>query len=246
MKPAAAFSTCFFLLAITGLCFITTGKKEIKQQSLTLHFQHTMGGEALVLGNTYTTIHGENIIIQKFKYYVSNFAVTDDQGKTTKLPVQYFLVDESDSLSQIITLRVPVKSVSSIRFLLGVDRIRNVSGVQTGALDPLKGMFWTWNSGYIMAKLEGSSEVSKSPGHYFTYHIGGFRKGMNTTRVIKLKLSPKNTFAKKINIRAEINQWFKSTSEIKIAETPTCHSPGVLALKMADNYSNMFSIKTVP
>lgn len=245
MKSAAVFSTCFLLLAITGLCFITTGKKENKKTSLILHFQHTLGGEALVLGNTYTTILGENIIIQKFKYYVSNFSVTDDLGKTTKLPLQYFLVDEADSLSQIITLHVPPKSISSIRFVLGVDSIRNVSGVQTGALDPLQGMFWTWNSGYIMAKLEGSSEASKSPGHYFTYHIGGFKKELNATRSIELKLSPFNKTPKKINIRAEINQWFKSRSEIRIAETPICHSPGALAIKMADNYRNMFSIKNI-
>jgi hypothetical protein len=69
---------------------------------------------------------------------------------------------------------------------LGVDSIRNVSGIQTGALDPLKGMFWTWNSGYVMAKLEGSSESSNSAGNRFTYHIGGFRPGMNVLKTIDL------------------------------------------------------------
>jgi hypothetical protein len=53
--------------------------------------------------------------------------------------------------------------ITGIRFLLGVDSARNVSGIQTGALDPARGMFWTWNSGYVMAKIEGSSPSAHVP-----------------------------------------------------------------------------------
>jgi hypothetical protein len=242
----AAFFTCFFLLAVTGLCFISAGKiNSPLQRRLVLHFRNTIGGETLEPGKTYTNVLGENITVQKFKYYVSNFMVTDETGKIIKLPARYFLVDAADSLSCTIVLNIPAKSLRNIRFLLGVDSIRNVSGVQTGALDPLKGMFWTWNSGYIMAKLEGSSEQSMSPGHYFTYHIGGFRNEMNTSREIELALPKKNEPIKQVDIDAEINQWFKSRSELKIAETPICHSPGELAARIADNYSTMFSINSV-
>ena len=245
MKPAVVYFTYFIILVAAGLGFIAESKDTFPQQSLTIHFHHTIADEKLVLGNTYTNIFGENIIVQKFRYYVSNFAVSDDKGKITKLPARYFLVDESDSLSKTIVLKIPPGVIRSIHFLLGVDSTRNVSGVQTGALDPLKGMFWTWNSGYIMAKLEGSSEVSKSPGHYFAYHIGGFKNELNTTRKIELDLLQKDKLLKEINIRAEVNHWFKSRSEIRIAEAPVCHTPGALAMKIADNYSNMFSINSI-
>ena len=197
------------------------------------------------MGNSYITPLGEKITVQRFRYYVSNISVTYKQGKTIKLPVEYFLVDEADSVSKIINLMVPDASISSIQFLLGVDSIRNVTGVQTGTLDPMKGMFWTWNSGYIMAKLEGTSESSTIAGHYFTYHIGGF-KGVNTTlKTISLTIPQATGSIQEVHIIADINTWFKNSSEIRASETPVCHMPGPLAKKIADNYRSMFSINAV-
>jgi hypothetical protein len=236
----------FFLLAsITGLSFPKERAGNATKKTVTLFFHHQVGNEVLALGNSVKNILGETISIEKFKYYVSNFSVTDDKGTITKLPVQYFLVDEMDSASKKITLTIPDISIRSIGFLLGVDSIRNVSGIQTGALDPLKGMFWTWNSGYIMAKLEGMSDKSVSAGNRFTYHIGGFRKGMSTTKLIDLKIPATEKRATEIHIAADINHWFKSSSEIRISEIAVCHSPGPLAMKIADNYSTMFSINFI-
>ncbi len=243
MKATIVFAF-FLFIAASGICFTGKQGKKLPKRQLQLIFTHMIGKEHLVLGNTFTNIFGENIIVQKFKYYISNFSVTDNTGKITRLPPKYFLVDETDSLSKIISLVVPDIAISKISFLLGVDSIRNVSGIQTGALDPLKGMFWTWNSGYIMAKLEGSSTSSTIAGHYFAYHIGGFKHPMNTVRIIDLDVSQNNRCIE-MNISADINQWFKSKSVCKISETPVCHSPGALAMKIADNYSTMFSVNSV-
>ena len=214
------------------------------QKKVSLIFHHKAGNEELVLGNTYTTPLGEKITVQKFRYYVSNISVTDTKGIQTILPVDYFLVDEADSFSKIINLSLPFADIRSIQFLLGVDSIRNVSGVQTGSLDPMKGMFWTWNSGYIMAKLEGTSEASAIGGHYYTYHIGGFKGESNTLKTISLSLPETKETIQEIHITADINTWFKNKTELKISETPVCHMPGPLARKIADNYSSMFSINT--
>lgn len=210
---------------------------------LVLVFRHMVGNEELVLGNNQVNVLGDTISVRKFKYYLSNFSVTDEAGNTTILPAQYFLVDEADALSKTITLDIPGVKLKQLSFLIGVDSIRNVSGVQEGSLDPLKGMFWTWNSGYIMAKLEGSANSSAIAANAFTYHIGGFRNPMNVLRTVKLDLSQTNT-AKAVVINADINHWFKGISELRIAETPVCHNPGKLAVMIADNYSKMFSIST--
>ena len=107
-------------------------------------------------------------------------------------------------------------------------------------------MFWTWNSGYIMAKLEGNSPASAAPQHGFTFHIGGFRGGENALRKITLPLSePVTLSAKKatgITIAANINAWFTGNTAIKIKEQPFCMNPGKLAMQIADNYSQMFSV----
>ena len=239
----AGISIVYFL----GFVFVVFGfnnKTEniSSQKKLILVFHNRIGNEELVLGKPVKNILGETIAVQKFRYYVSNFSVTGKDGKTIPLPVQFFLVDEADTLSKKIILTIPDMPVTGIHFLLGVDSIRNVSGIQTGALDPLHGMFWTWNSGYIMAKLEGVSESANTAGHSFTFHIGGFRTGTNTTRMIGLKLLPASENVQEIHINADINHWFKSRTELKIAETPVCHSPGALAMRIADNFSTMFSI----
>ncbi len=234
----------FSLLVVTGFCFHEPVDNKPQQRKISIVFHHRVGNTILSLGDSVTNILGNKMVIERFRYYVSNFSVMNDQGKTIKLPVQYFLVDEEDSASKNITLTIPDISIRSIHFLLGVDSIRNVSGIQTGALDPLKGMFWTWNSGYIMAKLEGSAEIVASAGHRFTYHIGGFRNGMNVVKKIELNLPMINPLHE-INISADIDHWFRGSSELKITETPVCHSPGALAMKIADNYSTMFSINSI-
>ena len=237
----------FLVLCITCFGFMGREKDTLQktQQTIRIYFHHKLGNEILVLGQPVKTILGEDVVIEKFKYYVSNFSVTDNKGHLTQLPVQYFLIDEADSLSKKIELQVPDTHISSIQFLLGVDSVRNVSGVQTGALDPLKGMFWTWNSGYIMAKLEGSSALAATAGHRFTYHVGGFKKETNTSRLITLPLSTTGNPVQEINVSTDINRWFKGNSVLSIADTPMCHSPGALAMKIADNYRDMFSINAV-
>jgi hypothetical protein len=133
--------------------------------------------------------------------------------------------------------------------MVGVDSARNVSGAQTGALDPANGMFWTWNTGYIMAKLEGNAPTS--PSGTFEYRIGGFKEPDN---VIKkptllfpfgqtLDLKPERT--SEITVSANINSWFYNPHDIKFNQTPVCTSPGSLAKQIAENYSKMFTVDSV-
>lgn len=237
LKP----SYCILTFICVMFCLMQMGNG-FAQNKIALVFHHTIGNAPLILGENFTTSLGEKIIVQKFKYYLSNFSVTNNAGKTTCLPVQYFLVDEADSISKIISLSIPAESLRSIQFLIGVDSIKNVSGVQTDALDPMKAMFWTWNSGYIMAKLEGSSTASTQAANLFAYHIGGFKGATNTTRRVSLSIPATQKPIKEIHITAELNQWFKSIHTLSIAASPVCNTPSVLAMKFADNYSTLFSI----
>lgn len=214
-------------------------------KKVTIYFENKIGIDPLVLGNTVKNINREEMSIERCKYYISHLAVTDINGNTHMVSPQYYLIDESDSSSKKIKVNFPAGNIKSIHFLLGVDSIRNVSGVQTGALDPLQGMFWTWNSGYIMAKLEGVSASANTPGNRFTYHIGGFKTGMNTVKEIDLALPNTSGQLQEIHVSADINHWFKGNTILKIAETPVCHTPGALAVKIADNYMTMFSINRV-
>jgi len=150
-------------------------------------------------------------------------------------------VDEADSSSKKICLPSNISEIASIEFFVGVDSIKNCSGIQTGSLDPMLGMFWTWNTGYVFAKLEGASPSSSLPAHAFTYHIGGFRTGENALKTIRLAI-PGKSLPKDLQVKLDLNTWFSGAHNLLIAERPVCHSPGALALKFAANYAQMFSI----
>lgn len=216
------------------------------QQKIRLQFRNKVGDDLLQLGATYKNPFGEILVINKFRYYVSNIRLIDVNGQSISVSKDDYLIDEADSASKVIILKTFVTQISAIEFLLGVDSIRNISGVQIGALDPMHGMFWTWNSGYIMAKLEGVSPSAKVPGNLFSHHIGGFKSGENVRRYVRLNIGENiKTNYLKIIIEADINQWFQSTHNIKIADHPICHSPGNLAMQIADNYATMFKIASV-
>jgi len=223
-------------LLISLLCCLLFSATAQKKSLLTIQFDNRFGPEKLQPEQTCYLNGTDTLVVNRFKYYISHIELVSATGKKIIPQTQYYLVDMADEKSTKIQLSVPEDRYTGIHFLLGVDSMRNVSGVQTGALDPLHGMFWTWNSGYIMAKLEGTASSSQIAGKQFTYHIGGFRKQQNTTRFIQLQAP---AFTHSITIIADAAQWFKG---IDIAKEPVCHSPGALAIRFADNYSHMFSI----
>lgn len=238
----------YILIAITALQ-ISCKKMNIisndKNLSVNISFKNFVGSDSLELNKVLTTSLGEQITISNFKYYISNIAFKNTATQKWFAPKNlYFLIDENIAESKNIRLTIPNKNYDAIEFMIGVDSLRNVSGVQTGALDPAKGMFWTWNSGYIQAKLEGYSPVAKSINEKFTYHIGGFKQNENTVRKVILSLKnkkeEKSTLA--INIAADADKWFNGIYKLKIADSSFTMTPGKLAVQFADNYATMFSV----
>jgi hypothetical protein len=227
--------TTIFISLLFCLLFSASAQKK---QLLTIRFDNRFGSERLQPEQSFYLNENDTLVINRFKYYISHIQLIDLTGKTIVPENQYYLIDIADEKSTAIQLSVPESRYTGIRFLIGVDSIHNVSGVQTGALDPLHGMFWTWNSGYIMAKLEGKASSSMIAGKQFTYHIGGFRRHHNTTRLIELQAP---VFTDSLTIIANAATWFNG---IHIAKEPVCHSPGGLAVRFADNYSKMFSIQS--
>lgn len=237
------------------LCFYTVGNAQHKTKRLPpvksvfplqITFKNCVGTQLLLLDSTYINPNNEAFSVKNFRYYISNFSLIDIKGKTWPLPQAYYLIDERKQESKYILLTTPLTQISAVSFSIGVDSIKNISGVQTGALDPSNGMFWTWNSGYIMAKLEGNSPASSAPQNGFTYHIGGFRKGENVLRQVTLKLPQAITLNVKqptnIIISADLNLWFTGSNVLKIREQPFVMQPGAQAMQIADNYSRMFSL----
>jgi len=232
------FIIVFIIYLVAGA--FKTGHDNINANT-TIRFKNWVGNKELKLfDETYTDPFGEPFIISKFRYYVSHISYREASNKEVDLPENYYLINEDDSLSKIIQL--PVAGIQSISFFIGVDSIKNISGVHTGSLDPMNGMFWTWNSGYIFAKLEGQSDSSHAPAHSFTWDVGGFRQHENALRKVTLTLPGVSSADNTIIINADILKWFEGAHLLKISQSPVCHQPGKLAMQIADNYSAMFSV----
>jgi len=250
MKINNMFVCCFISLAIISCQKTVSPNTATGTVKITL--RNTVKGNPMLLftGN-YTNSFGEQYIITKFKYYLSHVNLT---GSSID-PVQgkYYLVDEADPSSLSFSFEAPVNLYSSVYFLLGVDSTRNVSGAQTGALDPLNDMFWTWNSGYIMAKMEGESPQSPVVNNKVEYHIGGFSgtnsvlKNMALTIPVPAmsKLDVREGKISEVFIEADLDTWWQGAFNLKIADHPAVTHPGSLAKSISDNYVNMFKITDI-
>jgi hypothetical protein len=247
---------CNILGALLGMALAAScNDKEAPTAEMTgtvkLSFSNVVNTSPLVLNTqTYTNPAGENYTISKFKYYITNIEVSNGSTKATEKD-SYHLVDQSIASSQSFTVNMGVSNYTTLSFLLGVDSTRNVSGAQTGALDPLNDMFWTWNSGYIMAKMEGNSPVSAQPNNKVEYHIGGFKGATSVLKKITLTmpagkiLDVREGKTSEIKITADFARWWQNPNSITIAALPVCTTPGTQAKQIADNYANMFTLTDV-
>jgi hypothetical protein len=234
------------LLAVTLL--ITACKQDpaepTGQGNLRIEFENVVGAENLQLNDrTYTNALGQSYTVSQFKYYVSNFTLTKKDGSTYQVPESYFLIDEENAASRTITLPdIPAGDYAGLSFVIGVDSTRNTSGAQTGALDPVNGMFWSWNTGYIFVRLEGNAPASPQPYNKLQYHIGGFKGATNCIRTVSPALNG-NTLRIRAGKNPEVH-YLVNAATLFTGATPVDFSqPGMTAIhgganavKLANNY----------
>ncbi len=242
----------FAVIFFFTISFQTRNNSERRQvATVKITFRNMVKNYKIALQDSvYTNPFGETYNITKLRYYVSGISLIND-GKKFSEKNSYHLIDESDEGSQSFSFSIPQGNYSSLKFLLGVDSLRNVSGAQAGALDPAKDMFWTWNSGYVMAKFEGNSSSSGLVNNKYEFHIGGFSGKYNVLKNIELNF-PENKLVHfsanktiEIIINADVNSWWQKPNDIKIAEHANITAPGKMALALSDNYAKMFHIEKI-
>ena len=231
----------YLLLFVSG-----STRAQGKMGELLLLIQHTANGKPLVLKDSnYTNSLNEHYQVTRLKYYISN--IHFEQKTHSRLNQNIFLMDAA--VDDTIRLQVPEGSYDRVHFTLGVDSALNCSGAQDGPLDPLNGMFWTWNSGYIFFKLEGYSSSSGADLNRIEHHIGGYQGANKAGRQVDLLLENslvmKENDKKHLIIRLNLDRYWQSVNEIKIAANPVVMTPGQLARRSADNFAAMFSVISI-
>lgn len=238
-----------FLLVCTACLHKVGFSQDIANASKAiLEFRNMVkDAEVLLFDQQYTNPYGEKYNIRKLRYYISNIVFHSDSGNYNY--AGHFLVDQAKPSSMKISIPLPGGVYHSISFLLGVDSLHNVSGAQSGALDPTRDMFWTWNTGYVMVKMEGQSPASPLVNHKYEFHAGGYSGPYSVLKNIQLSFPEPLLFPESkttlISILADVNTFWKGNHTIKIAENANITSPGSMALELSDNYARMFSIANI-
>lgn len=233
---------------------VTSEYDKNKKAELSVEFDNIAGAADLELNTgTYTNQSGENFTVTKLKYYVSNFKLTNVDGTEYVVPQDscYFLIDESDESTHEPILKIPEGEYKTLTFTLGVDSLRCTKDIsqRTGVLDPTGAgadMYWSWNSGYIFFKMEGTSPASMMGD--IAYHIGLFG-GMTTPTINNIKNitldltargTPKVKTGKETNIHLmlDILKVFNGTSNFSITDYPMVMVDPFSAT-IANNYVTM-------
>ncbi|REJ81730.1 MAG: hypothetical protein DWQ33_09550 [Bacteroidetes bacterium] len=140
---------------------------------LTIFFRNLAGGQEIQFGQRlYTNAAGNNYQVDMLKYYVTNVVLIKDDSSEFKFNNYDLINAKVDSTCRIYGNVVPNGTYNRIRFYLGVDPVRNHTGAQDGDLDPVHGMIWTWNTGYIFFKHEGDFMDSTGSIEPLLYHYG--------------------------------------------------------------------------
>ncbi|HTN16667.1 MAG TPA: MbnP family protein [Chitinophagaceae bacterium] len=217
-----------------------------------IKWNHVAGSQTLVAdGKTmYTAPDGNQYSVNSLAYYISNIVFIDEKGKRYKVSNSYRLITIQNGPSMQTGIdNIPAAKYTAIELLIGVDSLRNVSGVQLGALDPAHGMFWSWSTGYIMAKLEGSSPQSTALGKTISYHIAGFKGEYNVLQTIRIELPQQADIREKvsctISLQTDVNTWFAAPNFPGFPTLPSIGSEGQDAFKVSQNYRKMITATQV-
>jgi hypothetical protein len=145
--------------------------------------------KALELEQVYLTENKDSISFSTLKMYFSDFRFREKlSGGITEIDTLIFY-DLADSSTHVFFKNLEISNYDDVSFTLGLDSSKNVSGELENAYDPLLGMYWAWNTGYINLKIMGESNAVPTNSHEFEFHLGGYRSPFATAQTIQVDLN---------------------------------------------------------
>lgn len=222
-----------FLLFIIGTKFTSSAQTV---PSPIIVFEPVFGDSKLQEMTYYKINEIDSIQFTTLKFYISGIELIRQNKTAWKETNSYHLVDAFHETSLSLPLNVPVKlKYDRIKFNLGIDSATSVSGAMGGDLDPTKGMYWAWQSGYINFKIEGNSNLCKTRNTEFQYHLGGYQFPHNNLQTIFMDM-PNSQLHVLIDLK-------KLIFEMPLTQKHHIMSPGNEAMLMTEKVINCLSVK---
>ena len=126
-------------------------------------------------------------------------------------------------------------SFDQLQFNLGIDSATNVSGALGSDLDPTKGMYWAWQSGYINFKLEGTSPLCTTRNNEFQFHLGGYQKPNYCLQTLSFPIND----ASKIHLNLDVQTILR---QVDLRKTNHIMSPSAEAVLISKIVANAFTL----
>ncbi len=180
-------------------------------------------GEKIELNNKY------KLNIKEFKIYLNT--VTE----SVMIDTNYFFSPEGYQLIQfekdaVLKFDIIENTNKRTKLLIGVDSMTNVSGVMGDDLDPMWGMYWSWQSGFINAKITGvlEKEQTQIP---FEFHLGGYQFPFYNAQQVELVI-PDNPNLLVFDLAPLLDWVLKNGDEIHVMSP--CENGQVAMKKLVD------------
>lgn len=200
----------------------------------------------LLLYKQYTNVNGDFLTFSKFKYYISNLQLINEEGDTIDIEESYHLIEvDSTSASKTISLsNIPSGNYSGAIYSIGIDSEANLDeSIVEGDLDPSSDMTWNWQVGYKFFNMEGTYSTDETTDGAFIYHLG---KNENYRTLFldfpkSLVISDDQTSPAMIHIMADINKLF---GEVNVIDADVYNTvkvgPADQVADMVENYEQGF------
>lgn len=227
-------------IVLSLVLFMMEGVFCSAQHQIHLRFRPTYGGQTIVFDSTeFRTASGARITISMLKFYLSNLVVSIKDGEPLSVP-ETVLLDLSEPQELLAPLE-PNSRVTSLSFTVGVDSLTNESGPREGVLDPRNGMYWTWATGYIFLKLEGTLESPNTPRRVCEIHVGGYKAPYRNMIDVVLPVHQQQS-SDTVTIDVAVDRFFDAEPAFDITKRPSI-TDARQASDVVDRLRGMFRVR---
>jgi hypothetical protein len=201
-----------------------------------IHVQPMFQGKKVVLEEPMRSRGGDPLLLNTLRFYLSNFVFLKNGTVVFEEKNSFHLLDlEDENTLDLKFSELEGLDFDGLQFNLGIDSLTHISGVMGGDLDPTKGMFWTWQSGYVNFKLEGTFKKCPTRNHEFQFHLGGYLAPFQSVQSVQLKVSkPEN-----LVLQLDLTPFFE---QVDWAKKYSIMSPCKEAVEASGILANSFSI----
>jgi hypothetical protein len=223
-----------FSLLFLSLLLFSQNKKMIE-----IHFHSRYLGHTIEISDEKGSVLNseKGLEISQLKFYLSQFQFIKNNKIVYSEQNSFHLLDFSQKETLNIKLSVPENiDYDTFQFFVGVDKETNNNGISDGDLDPSKGMYWSWQTGYINIKIEGKSKECNTRKNEFAFHLGGFLDDSYTYNSIGFSIKNKDS----ISIGLDLEKLF---SEVDFSKKCQIMIPGMSAVVLQNQFSKIFNVE---